>query len=742
MSIMHAEALEIIRFDRYARIAENFFSGLESFKVFDSGDKEIYSFARTRHLPETDSADEIALRADLGSKRYEISNSGDFLYYVGNILALQNESYGTVYIKVKQPKGIMDESLSLFFWDIMDCISEELNLNLELNDMATDLAGKYEQHNLLFSSLHAEAENKEDGTLHDEMNKVVHECHQYMSLDYAGICFPEKNLEAEMGQIQSINPSVLNLKHLATLCFPYLQENRASLVFNQPSDVLQTPLEDSSLQSRLIMVPVFLDHLEIVGFFCVARSFDTPEFTNNDRQLIEMLSRSASRIIQKYYDAATGLLNRAAFEDYACRLVESWPPQDQPLVMAVININYLSIVNDTCGQRVGDRLIKLLGSIIELEIKAYVSDRRNMDFDQFICARLGGDDFALIMKGLSLAQSEEVVRLISRKVDSYNNSMPHLPSNCNFNIRAGLAKKDPGVPDFNEWLSLANLACSFAKQQVGDHIYVYRDDDRKLLQERNDIYLFARVRNAPEQGRLTLFCQEIRSLKGGAPHFEILSRVQEDDGSLISPVEFIHAAERFGLMMQIDEWVVRETFSKLAVYRNQLDPLQIIWSINLSGQSISYRKFFDYIESQLEHFGLDPRKICFEITETSTIGYFEAALEFIKKLRGLGCKFSLDDFGSGLSSFNYLKEIPVDYLKIDGSFITHIAKDHISEKMVAAIHGVGETMGLETIAEFVEDETTMHILEKIGLDFVQGFGIHYPEPVDDVLKRLISKGGV
>jgi EAL domain-containing protein (putative c-di-GMP-specific phosphodiesterase class I) len=264
-------------------------------------------------------------------------------------------------------------------------------------------------------------------------------------------------------------------------------------------------------------------------------------------------------------------------------------------------------------------------------------------------------------------------------------------------------------------------------------------EDSSLLRRKDQIRWVNRIQSALREDRFRLYAQLIHPLNSGSekPHFEVLLRMEDEDGSLVAPERYIAAAENFYLMSSIDYWVVNRTFEELARYRQPSSACDCQISVNLSGQSLSDTdSFAAYIENKFEHSGVNPGDICFEITESAAIANIEDAQTFIDQVHALGCKFSLDDFGTGLSSFAYLKNLKVDYLKIDGSFVRDIVKDPVCESMVSAINQVGQAMKLKTVAEFVENEEIARKLKQIGVDFGQGFGLGVPAPLSDTLANL------
>ena len=287
-------------------------------------------------------------------------------------------------------------------------------------------------------------------------------------------------------------------------------------------------------------------------------------------------------------------------------------------------------------------------------------------------------------------------------------------------------------------MSAADAACYVAKDRGRNQIHLYESRDSDLVRHRGEMQWVSRIQRALEEHRLRLSWQEIRRTDGAPEatrHVELLLRMVDEDGSEILPMAFIPAAERYSIMPSLDTWVIEETLSVCKRYLELRGDLRCLFAINLSGASLKDPTFRRMLLAHLEaNPALGPH-LCFEITETAAIGNLAVVNGFIDAMRGFGCSFALDDFGSGLSSFTYLKNLKVDYLKIDGAFVRDIASNPVDRSMVEAIHRIGHQMGLKTVAEYVENDQTLALLRQIGVDYVQGSCVHRPEPLENLCRQ-------
>jgi diguanylate cyclase (GGDEF)-like protein/PAS domain S-box-containing protein len=421
---------------------------------------------------------------------------------------------------------------------------------------------------------------------------------------------------------------------------------------------------------------------------------------------------------QASHDALTGLVNRRKFEQDLIDAIATAQHGGQQHALCYLDLDQFKVVNDTCGHVAGDELLRQVTFLLQQRVRS--SD---------ILARLGGDEFGLLLYRCSLAKAQQIAETLRELIQNFRFTWDG--KTFAIGVSIGLAIVDADCEDINNLLGAVDAACYAAKGNGRNCVHVYLPDDRELSKQRSERRWIAKINQALEDNRFCLYCQKIIPLDriSGEIHYEILLRMIDEKGNLVLPMAFIPAAERYDLMPAIDRWVIG-TF--LSGYERYLvtpgENLEGVYTINLSGASVNNPQFCNFLIEQIAQSQVPPQKICFEITETTAIANLKRAANLIQSLKQLGCRFALDDFGSGMSSLAYLKNLPVNYLKIDGSFVKNIANDPIDCVMVESLNQISHVMGIQTIAEFVEDRATLLKLQEIGVDYAQGYGIGKPCP--------------
>lgn len=428
------------------------------------------------------------------------------------------------------------------------------------------------------------------------------------------------------------------------------------------------------------------------------------------RDVTEAQEMQARLHFQATHDALTGLTNRSEFERRLATLLAA--PGKGCDMLLYLDLDQFKIVNDTCGHAAGDELLRQVATIMQGDLR-----------DHDTLARLGGDEFGLILRRATPEQGMTVAQRLRETVSDFHFVWSDKVFPIGVSIGAVLLA--PGQMSITDALRVADAACYIAKERGRNRVHLSAADDQAIRQREGEMNWVGRIHEALREQRFVLYTQRLQGLgpdNGAEDHHEVLVRMLDRNGRLIAPTAFIPAAERYGLMPQIDRWIVGTVLAHAAANATT-------YAINLSGATICDETFLAFVQQSFRDHGADPRRICFEITETAAIANLRQATALIRELKVMGCRFSLDDFGSGMSSFAYLKHLPVDYLKIDGSFVKDMLDDPVDRAMVESINNIGHVMKLKTVAEFVENDAVLDALRAIGVDYAQGYGVQKPVPM-------------
>jgi diguanylate cyclase (GGDEF)-like protein/PAS domain S-box-containing protein len=429
---------------------------------------------------------------------------------------------------------------------------------------------------------------------------------------------------------------------------------------------------------------------------------------------------------QASHDSLTGLVNRQEFERRLRRLLENARSEARCHAMCYVDLDQFKVVNDTCGHIAGDELLRQLAVALQNGVR-----------ENDTLGRLGGDEFGVLLEGCPLDRAISIAEGLRQIVQDFRFAwQDHV-----FEIRAciGLVPINADSGSLTEVLSSADAACYVAKSGGRDRVHVYEPDEDTVAQRHGEMQWVSRIGAALEEGRAQLYAQPTLPLsnKGRRREYsEILLRIYNEEGTLVPNAAFLPAAKRYNMMPTIDRWVIRKFCSLVAEAQIPLNQGLGIFAINLSGQSLSDESFLDFVVGQLRESQVEPSNICFEITETAAIANLTRAMRFISILKEMGAHFALDDFGSGLSSFAYLKNLQVDFLKIDGSFIKDTKEDPVDYAMVEIINQIGNVMDIRTIAEAVERQSVLAKLKELGVDYAQGFAIAEPASLQESLANM------
>jgi diguanylate cyclase (GGDEF)-like protein/PAS domain S-box-containing protein len=539
------------------------------------------------------------------------------------------------------------------------------------------------------------------------------------------------------GQIEYLNPSAAQLTGWDGEIARGLPIQRIFCLFNDYSqETVEDPVRQCLASGEAVKSVRDVTLQRRDGEYCAIQYSASPITAESGSALGVILvihdvtvARKMERELsyQATHDALTGLINRTEFESRLGFAIESTRLASESHVLCQLDIDKLKIINDTCCHEAGDNIIRSVAAVLQDCLR-----------DSDVLARIGGDEFGILLKNCALESATEVAENMLSAVRGMN----FISCDRSFDVCAsiGITSVTSTAENLAHIMSQVDLACYAAKDSGGDRYRVYESGDRSLVRRHDEMRWVSRLNEAIKSDRLVLYYQDIVPVvpdvdAGG--HFEVLVRMLDEDGNIVLPDEFLPAAERYHLIVSLDQWVISNTFSWYAGHQHTDAAGLSTISINLSGASLTDAGFLDFIKKQLHAHEVPPAVICFEITETAAIANLDVATRFIHELKHMGCRFALDDFGSGLSSFSYLKNLSVDYLKIDGSFVKDMETDAIDCAMVSSIHQIGSVLGTKTIAEFVENDGILRKLAEIGVDYAQGYGIARPRPLQDM--QLVSK---
>ena len=600
-------------------------------------------------------------------------------------------------------------------------IAEGLSVDQELQDARTRARGVEKELKLVYEvdeKIHRQSRS------HASLAQLVGQSGRFLGIAYSVLLMPAKRIRisATHSSWKEVNRKVLD-RYLVDHMLPRLESKRAPAVFEIPAVEGGETIADRGYQT--LLCPVMDKQGNVEGMLALLCRVSGEPFTTTHRRFMSHIVRKVEHVIEKSFDAMTGLMNRSGFE---AQLHEAWKSlgsNDDAHQIIYFDLDNLQLVNDTFGRRAGDEVIMRFARMLDNDLPRSA-----------VLSRLTGDDFCIL---LTHADAQEGLNL-AQQVREKGQSLRYLEGDksLQITISIGVAEFNRRSGDEGASLTAARMACEAAKDHGRDRIEVYDDQNHSIIRRHDDMQLVAQIQQTLDSDGFALMAQPIASLTGSSdvPRYEILLRMKDDAGSAVPSSAFFSAAERYQLMPQVDRWVVSKTLASLSEHPEVIRDAGAVFSVNLSGQSLSDDDILEFIEQEIEESGLPATLLGFEVTESAAVSNLAKAQQFITALREHGCSISLDDFGAGLSSFAYLKNFAVDILKIDGGFIRDISENRISESMVAAITQVAKVMKLQTVAEYVENEKTRKLVAKLGVHYAQGHAIGKPLPLEEVLGDL------
>ena len=602
-------------------------------------------------------------------------------------------------------------------------IGETLRLNQELQ--VAEQQAKLVDKEL---ALVYQVDEKIHGTSrsHAGLAQLIGQSGRFLNIAYSVLLLPSKRIRisATHSSWQNVNRKALD-KYLIDSLFQKLEGQRAPVIFEIPAVEGSDHPSEQGFQAMLC--PLVDQAGNIEGMLAQLGRVNNRPFDQSHMRFMSHIVRKVEYVIEQSFDAMTGLMNRAGFEAQLHESRKALTDSDDSHQIIYFDLDNLQLVNDTFGRDAGDEVIIRFSQLIEDVLPKNA-----------VATRLTGDDFVILLTHSSAEQAMDLVAVVRKSGEKLR--YLHGDKSLQVTFSIGVAEFSPKTTEGNA-LTAARLACDSAKDHGRDRVEVYDQDNQSIIRRYDDMHLVSQIQQTLDSDGFRMQAQPIISLtdKDQISRFEILLRMKDSHGNRVSSDAFFSAAERYQLMPQIDRWVVSNTLARLSEHVDYLKENGAIFAINLSGQSLGDDEILNFIEEEIDSSGVPCESLCFEVTESAAVSNRQKAQAFIDALRKRGCKFSLDDFGAGLSSFAYLKNFKVDTLKIDGSFIRDITDNRISESMVAAITQVAKVMELETVAEYVENIETKDLITRLGVDFAQGHAVGKPAAFEEVLAELTDQ---
>jgi diguanylate cyclase (GGDEF)-like protein len=598
----------------------------------------------------------------------------------------------------------------------MECLRRELALRSKLGSRERDLDVRERDLNLMLEISSQQSAAASDA---DEFELIMKTGLERMGCALAALWVPDKHIALSLtrsGQPMSAESLQRAQHHLMA----WMQLQQRTIVVNHISKVAS----DVAAPYKILACPVRHPSERVMGVLALFNPPSAPDFDLHQTRIAEVLAKRATSIIQAQYDSSTGLMTRQAFERQASALLAPATSADSHIIL-YLDIDRLHVINETFGMHVGDDVIVNVAECMAKSLPAGA-----------LSARISGDRLAALIPNSTM----EKAAIVAEKIRAGASAIAPRAGQGSFEVSVCLGIAPIGRSDnpLAHALATAEIACKAAKDRGRNRVEMFQDSDQSIIRRHTDILVIGKLRDALSNDSFRLDAQPILPLRGnyGRPRFELLLRMLGDRGEIIPPGKFLSAAERYQLMPTVDRWVVHRACELLGAHSASVGEDSARFAINLSGQSLQDESFLPFVIEQIKASSLPPGVLCFELTETATIGNLVKAQHFIRSLQDLGCQFALDDFGTGVSSLAYLKDLSVNYLKIDGSFVRDAVINSRSESMIKAIAQLAKVMCMETIAEYVETDVLRSRMADLGVDYGQGFAMGKAQKLEDLLREL------
>lgn len=637
--------------------------------------------------------------------------------------ALRNVEFGAgresclLALKVENLNG-RGETVPELVHDIARCLEEDYATQETLEGMSEELAARYEELNLVYG---IEEDNIDEHiyTTHESIERVITNCRDYLPIDLVGVIVPNDGFcmfKCGGGFSESKADGVL--QRLRKSSFLELKARVETMIVNHDDDVDVTETF-AAIPYKTVVAPLIGVANQVVGMLVFVNRLQQRDFTTSDRRLADVIASGISKTLQANRDSLTGLYNRKAFETRLEALVKDAHDNARTHGFIYMDLDQFKVLNDTEGHAAGDKFLQQGAAVFQHDA---ITD--------WYVARLGGDEFGLLAEDLPVRKAKLFAEAIRRRVreNRFHWFGRTYQITGSFSIVSIDGSQSPA-----EVMAAADVACQIAKDNGRNQVRCYSHDDDNIAQFHDQLRQASIISEALDENRFLIYGQAITPLQDAADanHYEILVRLKDRNGNLMLPGTFIPAAERYGMITNLDQWVVENAIIAMETLDANPNAPEVTCSINLSGNSIGDQSFLRVVTDSILRSSIAPGRITFEVTETAAIDNLTAALRFMQSVRELGCTFALDDFGVGTSSFGYLRSLPLDYVKIDGSFVQSSTINSVDLAMVRSINEISHLMGLKTVAEYIGNDRTRQLMIENGIDYGQGYEIDKPSLLVD-----------
>ncbi len=559
-------------------------------------------------------------------------------------------------------------------------------------------------------------DNNQDDAAQIQHTTLIDSVHcikiDHTTIGYARIILNSQSLEDELSVITSKGLFYIFLAIVMGALFAWFSIRSTTENLNKIADVASNIAD----QKFDITLPVVEGNDEVAK---VSRAFRVM-IASIKSYIAELLERETKTKWLAQHDSLTGLFNRRMFEQKIEESIKEVHEKGTTHALLFLDLDKFKVINDSAGHLAGDTLLQQIASLFESGIG-----------ENDLLARFGGDEFGIVLRNCDLSSAQAKAHEIINTVEKFN--FTWTSKRFKVGVSIGIVMIDGLIGTALELLSLSDTACYIAKENGVNNLHIMDEKSESFVRLHHEMDWISKIYDAINHNLFMLYIQKIKSLKGEDDHYEVLIRMKNEEGDIFYPDSFLPSATRYSLMPKIDLWVIETLFRLL---RDNTILSTITFAINLSGHSLMKDDFERQVKELFEKYHIDGKKIIFEITETSAMSNFKRVTQFIDHFKALGCTFSLDDFGTGLSSFSYLKNFRVDYLKIDGSFVRDILEDPIDKVMVESIAQISTLLHLKTVAEYVENEAILEVIKTMNIDYGQGYGIQKPFFIEKLLEEL------